>query len=83
MKSYIQGIITGGALVFSFMVLVSSQDSHDHKRDRWFKYHDHDGDYAEESHSHYEYADESHSHYEYVDESHSHYEYAEEGHYHF
>ena len=52
MKSYIQGIITGGALVFSFMVLVSSQDSHDHKRDRWFRYHDH-YEYAGEYHTHY------------------------------
>ncbi|SVE23660.1 uncharacterized protein METZ01_LOCUS476514 [marine metagenome] len=72
MKSYIQGIVTGGALVFSFMVLVSSQDSHDHKRDRWFRYHDHD-EYAEESHSHYDYAEEGHSHYEYAEEGHYHY----------
>ena len=64
MKSYIQGIITGGALVFSFMVLVSSQDYHDHDYDYAKKYHDHDYDYAEESHDHDgDYAEEYHTHY--------------------
>ena len=60
-------------LLVNVIEIEHSISDHNHKRDRWFRYHDHDeyahdhyhdhdGDYAEEWHFH-DYAKKRHSHY--------------------